>query len=40
MLATGNQELTDEFVERFRADFERRFPEAERREKEARLWPR
>ena len=40
VLATGDQELIDDFVRRFRADFERRFPEAERREREAKLWAR
>jgi len=40
VLAIGDQGLIDDFVRRFKADFERRFPEAERRAREAKLWPR
>ena len=40
VLATGDQELIDEFVKRFRADLKLRCPESERRAREARIWGR
>ena len=40
VLAIGDQGLIDDFVRRFKAVFERRFPEAERRAREAKLWSR
>jgi hypothetical protein len=38
--ALGDQGLIDDFGRRFMADLERRYPRAERRAREAKIWPR
>jgi hypothetical protein len=40
VLATGERKPIDDFVRRFKADLERRYPESERRARETKIWPR